>query len=377
LPPRNATANEIIAAAMKQIAQRDPELNGLRLFAFILVFGHHIGSTDAVPLTRFLEAKGWVGVDLFFALSAFLLFKTLERDQVQNGGAISLWDYMVRRAARIYPLMLGYALIAIATGAIMDRTLPGSNVWASFFSLSLALNNLVPLFGLPLSLPHAGHLWTLSFELQVYAAVPALFLLYRRTGRRKFIVILGCVALYAALARAALFALGAQHPTIYFLPFARPESYLIGMALWAAQPKWHWGYSGAAACVAIILVAILPNPWADPVSNVVFYPALALAAGALIDAVRRGPSLRKVFGSAIPAYLGERGYGLYVYHVLALALAPHLLKAFGVKLEAQPFTFLILSATGLVLTVVVSIPSFRLEVFLQGWLRSRFQSKPR
>ncbi len=54
-----------------------PELDGLRFLAFLLVFVHHHPLFSKIPVLSYLHTNGWIGVDLFFALSAFLFTKLL------------------------------------------------------------------------------------------------------------------------------------------------------------------------------------------------------------------------------------------------------------------------------------------------------------
>jgi peptidoglycan/LPS O-acetylase OafA/YrhL len=347
-------------------ARRDRELDGIRLLAFLLVFCNHLGLTQTLPFTVGLSNKGWIGVDLFFALSAYLLFEMLERSRHRHE-VVPLGEYVMRRATRIYPLMIGYSLAMLL---IFNRADPLA--WASLASQALALNNLVTLFRLPLTIPYTAHLWSLSYELQVYLAVPVLFLLLHRTSPRRYLLILALVAVYAALARATLFALGAQHPIVYFLPLARPESYLIGIVVWTLRPTWAWIFSACAAIAGLVALFLLPNPWTDPVSNIIFYPLLAITMGATIDAVRRGALLRRTFSFGPIAFLGKRGYGLYVYHVLMLNLTKYLARITNTDTSTLP-DWLLFTAVALGLTFAAAALSFPLEVAVQRRLRNTFQ----
>ena len=71
--------NEIFECDKNKDAERIyfPELDGLRFFAFLLVFIHHHGLFSRIPYFSILHTNGWIGVDLFFALSAFLFTKLL------------------------------------------------------------------------------------------------------------------------------------------------------------------------------------------------------------------------------------------------------------------------------------------------------------
>ena len=61
-----------------------PELDGLRFFAFLLVFVHHHILFSKIPYLKILYTNGWIGVDLFFTLSAFLLTKLLKAEYDKN-----------------------------------------------------------------------------------------------------------------------------------------------------------------------------------------------------------------------------------------------------------------------------------------------------
>ena len=73
--------NEIIsgrnAVLNKKTALYFPELDGLRFFAFLLVFIHHHTLLSGIPFLDSIQHFGWIGVDLFFALSAYLFTKLL------------------------------------------------------------------------------------------------------------------------------------------------------------------------------------------------------------------------------------------------------------------------------------------------------------
>ncbi|MCZ2392856.1 MAG: hypothetical protein LC105_03245 [Chitinophagales bacterium] len=61
-----------------------PELDGLRFFAFFLVFLHHHKLIADIPILKVIHTKGSIGVDLFFALSAFLFTKLLIAEFEKN-----------------------------------------------------------------------------------------------------------------------------------------------------------------------------------------------------------------------------------------------------------------------------------------------------
>lgn len=89
-----------------------PELDGLRFFAFLLVFVHHHILLKKVPIFSILHTEGWVGVDLFFALSAFLFTKLLIAEYNKTK-TISFRKFYIRRIFRIWPiyfLFIGFSV---------------------------------------------------------------------------------------------------------------------------------------------------------------------------------------------------------------------------------------------------------------------------
>src|SRR6478672_7551315 len=175
------TVVEMPLAAAPRPAERfyRPELDALRFFAFLGVFIFH-----AAPRTMdFYNAAGyphWLssllisifgagayGVDLFFALSAYLITSLLLRERSATG-ALDLRGFYVRRILRIWPLYLAFvAFAAVMAVAIPEQHLPLRYV--AGFSL-LSGNWVYVFYGLPASF--AIPLWTVSIEEQFYLAWP-------------------------------------------------------------------------------------------------------------------------------------------------------------------------------------------------------------
>src|SRR5215467_4661153 len=170
-----------LAAAAPARAERfyRPELDALRFFAFLGVFIFH-----AAPRTMdFYNAAGyphWLssllisvfgagayGVDLFFALSAYLITSLLLRERSATGN-LDLRGFYLRRILRIWPLYLSF----VAFAAVVTYFLPGQNLpWRYIAGYTLLAGNWTYVFyGLPASF--AIPLWTVSIEEQFYLAWP-------------------------------------------------------------------------------------------------------------------------------------------------------------------------------------------------------------
>ena len=120
--------------------------------------------------------------------------------------------------------------------------------------------------------------------------------------------------------------LGYEHPTIYLTPWLHSESILVGivLAFWYLdrEPAWPWALAFAVAAVSFALM------WKSGATIMVYGPGqyvifatVALIMGGLLCAAVRGPMLFKQVLSARPLrFLGKVSYGLYVYHLLAIAV---------------------------------------------------------
>ena len=217
-------------------------LDGLRFLAFLAVFVYHLPKFRELKALSLLNDYGWVGVELFFAISSFLFFHLLSAEH-DKAGRISAWRFYARRMLRIYPLMMAFPIAMLA----MYGSGNGLGI-ARIAALGLFLDNFVILFeDYNGSIPFSAHLWTLSFEFQIYLIIPFVFMAYKRYGRRAFLIGALAVFTYCFLARMAVFATGAKDSVIWVTPFLRPESVLTGMALFVIRPQWRWVYS-AVGC---------------------------------------------------------------------------------------------------------------------------------
>src|SRR5689334_7836956 len=152
-----------------------PELDVLRFFAFLGVFVFHAAPRTmdfyaAAGVPRWLGnllistfGAGAYGVDLFFALSAYLITSLLLRERTATG-ILDLRGFYLRRILRIWPLYLAF----VAFAAIFAALVPGQHLPMKYvvgYSL-LAGNWIYAFYGLPASF--ATPLWTVSIEEQFY-----------------------------------------------------------------------------------------------------------------------------------------------------------------------------------------------------------------
>ena len=293
-----------------------PELDALRFGAFFLVFLHHAlphASADysvGAPLAQILAAiarAGALGVDLFFALSSYLITELLLREH-RATGTLNIRAFYTRRILRIWPLYY-FALFILAPAlTIFDPsdTLPANYV-AGFAFLS---GNWVCAFaGYPAS--SFSLLWSVSIEEQFYLVWPWLV---RGNVRRIGAYAVAMLAV-ASITRIVLAATGTVHPGVWCNTLARLDPIAGGalLAVWSKSPQPRiW-------LVAVGLFGLLSvGGFADHVGwgTVPTYPLAAASAVAILSG-----TLGMACNSRALGYLGKISFGLYVFHAAAIRIA--------------------------------------------------------
>jgi len=311
-------------------AARRLDIQGLRALAVVLVVVFHTGV--ALP-------GGFTGVDVFFAISGFVITSTLVHE-LERTGRISLRGFYLRRVKRLLPaLAVVVSFVAVigtlATPAAATRISAMTGLFASFFAANIYLNGLsTGYFSVSTRLDPLLHTWTLAVEEQFYLVFPALLLgawvLGSRRGRGRMTAVL----VIAAAAEASLFfathtvdATGAG--LAYYGSPARAWEFAAGSlvalaAHFCARVPARLAAAlvpvGAAGVVAVALAVTQETPLLVSEVVPVASTALLLAAGCRANPVSRLLGLRPF------AWLGDLSYSLYLWHwpliVFARALAP-------------------------------------------------------
>jgi peptidoglycan/LPS O-acetylase OafA/YrhL len=278
-----------------------PALDGLRGVAIAIVVTYHYWNWPR---------GGWLGVDLFFVLSGFLI-TTLLLEEHARKGRIRFGDFYLRRGRRLFPalavLLATYLVINAvrgtdALGLVAHWGFYTANVYQAFWP-----GTAVHLVGL-------NHLWSLAQEEQFYLLWPAALLLVMKLRRPARLLI--ALALALALYRAALVLNGASGFRIYFAPDTHADGLVLGSALAFAR---HKGAALRPTVNGVAAAAILCAPFVAftisvPRTQMVILPLFEVAALVFVAAAVAG-TLR------LPRpliWLGGISYSLYLWHALVL-----------------------------------------------------------
>lgn len=305
-------------APRQQVTTHIPELDGLRGIAALAVVIYHLffwsmGLDNWSFFPRLVAAVtqfGWLGVDLFFVLSGFLITGVLLRGK---GKPRSMRLFYLRRALRILPVYYGFLII-------LELMNPAQNT--SFVLISLVyLSNAAPLFGIPMIY---GPLWSLSVEEHFYLLWPWLV---SAASLSAIAIASACLVVGEPLLRLWGFRAGAD---IYDLSWFRFDGLALG-ALGAVFVRSRYysrarltAIAGMAAVASFVLAGLgashgiltrtrpLGAALQFTCSGVMFF---GLVAAAVAWSGNWGTGWLR---SRVLRFFGDISYCLYVVHLLVL-----------------------------------------------------------
>ena len=313
-----------------------PDIEGLRAVAVVAVVLYHVG----VPGF----GGGYVGVDVFFVLSGFLITGQLLRE-LRRTGRISLPGFYARRARRLLPASALVALVTVAATALVESTDAARRtardaVWAAFSAINYHLAASGTTYSNVGAEPSKLlHYWSLAVEEQYYLLWPVLLLglaaLARRLGRRRSLLVPVVVAGLGVLAVGSLLLSAWQtprsQPWAYFGLQTRAWELALGalVATGAGRLERLPGPVAAGLSWAGVLAVLVAVVGFD--DQTVFPGTAALlpvvgAAAAVAAGCRTRPTGAAVVLSRRPLLaVGGLSYSLYLWHWPAVVLTPDVL----------------------------------------------------
>ena len=309
------------------------QLDGLRGLAIVLVVVYHSGYLTAGWGPRPLPG-GFIGVDLFFALSGFLI-TTLLLGQLERRGRIDFREFWTRRIRRLVP-----ALVFAVAGVVVLIALLGDHVDAATLRNSaigsvLFVSNWQQAAGWHFQF-ELSHTWSLAVEAQFYLVWPVVVIVISalRVPRKVFAGIVFGAVVAVAVHRWRMWTGQANFLPLYIRTDTRADVILLG-CLGAMAVSWGWlnhvarTWMRAATIVALGLVAFVCLDFETGDSRLYhgWFSIVAISCATIVVAAVLDPEwgLHRWWQQPWLMALGYRSYSLYLWHVpIFLLVAQHL-----------------------------------------------------
>ncbi len=339
------------------------QLDGLRGLAILLV------ATGHIFFKYYIFNFGWIGLNLFFLLSGYLITKRLFI-HIQSNPLSYFKNFYVRRILRIFPLYYGILLLFFAVLPL---------IYIKYQQIFGSLNNIqiwywlyisnwrIILYGLPPN-PLFFHFWSLAVEEQFYLVWPIIFFLITSFNRRVFIILI--LLSLSILIRVFFYGVKA----VYYNTLTPGEPLLLGCLISILEKnnklKSIYNYARALAILSFIslVVIILYNSEL----GIINFPLLSigysnidliwafLLCNILIN-LERTYFITKVFSSGILVWLGIYSYGIYVFHWIILQLFINKYEnLFTNKGFSESISYWISRILGVIIILLLSYASYNL-----------------
>lgn len=295
-----------------------PDIDGLRAIAVLGVLLYHIDEG--------LLGGGFVGVDVFFVISGFLITSIIIKDL--EAGKFSIARFYERRIRRIFPAL--FCVIAVCSAAAWFLLLPNDLAdyakSVKYVAISLSnlyfLNEIQDYFSPTVSQLPMLHTWSLGVEEQFYIVFPLLLMgLYRFVGKPnvRFVVI----AVLFVISLGASCAAVPRHPeeAFFLLPY-RAWEMMLGSLLAVAKPRIEsarWNHIGGITGLAMILTAMVIYTEETPFPGVAaLLPCVGSGLLIVTGWDRRALATRLLSWKAL-VIVGLMSYSVYLWHWPLLA----------------------------------------------------------
>ncbi len=299
-----------------------PEIDGMRAIAVVSVMIYHL--KISIGDTTLLKG-GFLGVDLFFVLSGFLITQILIRE-FNTAGSISIRQFYWRRAKRILPPLLAVMLVSLPAAWIILLPSELERFSLSLLSALAFISNAFWFFELSEYGAQSGllqpflHTWSLAIEEQYYIVFPPLLiLLMRRWSLRSALWVMVAAALISLVASEVLTEV---HSSLsFYSPTSRAWELLAGSILAALTLLNPTALLGGVlqrvvpalslvvffACLFTFDLAKLAHP------GVLTLPVILATCG-LIWFMKPGDPVTEALAARPVVYIGKLSYSLYLWH---------------------------------------------------------------
>jgi peptidoglycan/LPS O-acetylase OafA/YrhL len=306
-----------------------PDIDGLRAIAVLVVVGFH-----AFP--EFFPG-GFIGVDIFFVISGFLISSILLESLTLN--TFSVWDFYGKRIRRIFPPLIIVLMTSLIVGwftllpteyrSLGKHVIGGASFLSNFFFWSE-----IDYFDGGVDTKLLLHLWSLAIEEQFYIAWPLLFLLFWKISRY---LLISCFILALASFVLNLYFVFGIHDLVaaFYFPLTRYWEILIGacVAIWLhrrrrslseahLKSQIFYKYPNLLSCLGLLLI-LIGLVMVKIGSNFPGTLALLPTLGAALIVVSGSNSFinKRLLSRKLLVNLGLISYSLYLWHWPILSFA--------------------------------------------------------
>ena len=306
------------------------DVQALRAFAVLAVVLFHIWP-NALP-------GGYIGVDVFFVISGFLITGQLVR--LRERDALRLGAFWAGRARRLLPASLLVLLVSVAAAVLWaPPTLLGAHLRSIIASALYVVNWQLAADGVDYLAhseppPIAQHYWSLAAEEQFYLLWPLLLLLATAGAARSPLakrrtLLVGVLIVLAAGFAVSVWLTQTSYPYGYFSTVSRLWEFALGAAValaplpalppTARTAVWVAAVATLAATTVLYTAA---TPFPGPAALV---PTAAAAAIIALGPAAPSPVLDRVVGARPVQWVGDQSYGIYLWHWPLIVIAPAVL----------------------------------------------------
>ncbi|HFC0837683.1 TPA: acyltransferase family protein [Neisseria gonorrhoeae] len=315
-----------------QAVRYRPEIDGLRAVAVLSVIIFHLNN-------RWLPG-GFLGVDIFFVISGFLITNII-LSEIQNG-SFSFRDFYTRRIKRIYPAFIAaVSLASVIASQIflyedfnqMRKTIELSTVFLSNIYLGFRLGY----FDLSADENPVLHIWSLAVEEQYYLLYPLLLIFCCKKTKslralRHISIILFLILTATSFLPAAFYTDILNQPNTYYLSTLRFPELLVGSLLAVygqTQNGRRQTENGkrqllSLLCFGALLVCLFVIDKHDPFIPGITLLLPCLLTALLIRSMQYGTLPTRILSASPIVFVGKISYSLYLYHWIFISFAHYI-----------------------------------------------------
>lgn len=277
----------------------DPALDGIRAIAILTVLAFHAG----VPGMN----GGFLGVDVFFVLSGFLITRILSTEHHETG-TVALGAFWRRRLRRLFPPMALLVVVFVLTAHWLFPKLTAWQVAQDAFLSLFYVSDYRAVFGIKKLV--LNQTWSLAIEEKFYLLWPLLALGIFRLPKRQAIIALTALYIAATLWRWYVMGHGPGHWRVYTRFDTHATGLILGCVLGLANPR----ASRPFGLAGLLLIAYMVGTTSFRSWSASRYGFAMTEIGTAMLIAGRGPLLAI---NPLP-WIGKMSYGLYLWHYPAM-----------------------------------------------------------